>query len=420
MGMDLFRRLADSAEGTLRAEFLLARSALTRQLGYLEQATADLDAAVKILDVAEADGDASQSMILAGALCNRGNVHCQRSAYHESLADYERAVAIIERLSDDDSSTKIHLATLFVNRGNLLRELVRTREAIRDYTRAIQIHCCVFEPNLQAVDAALALAFLNRGNALADLWENEAALEDYSAAMNIYSCLIQSGQTEFRHQLGYLHVLRGTALEARGEVAKALDAFDEGIPIIREFVAAGRADLEHLLALAIMNRSATYHQLRRADDALLESDIAADRFRRLVETGRRDLEGFLAHALLNGAWIRYETGHALAGDEWLSRGRRIARVLIRGNHPEMLVVYIRYLAFIALAIVADRPTESVTLLEEAFDEFEKALQEEAKPETLTLAFNRTMQRIDAVVSTLRSHGFDSDRYTRVRGFFTAR
>jgi tetratricopeptide (TPR) repeat protein len=409
-GIDLLRELAEASGGKVRAELLVARSALARQLGHLVDATTDLDQAIAILDNLEDE----EGVALAGALCNRGNVFRQRSLYEKSLADYQRSAEILDRLPIGDTSAQLHLATLLVNRGNLLRELARIREAIQDYTAAIDIHRHLFEPSRQVLDSELALALSNRGNARADLNQNDLALEDYAAGLGIYACLIELGQSEFQPQLAHLHVLRGTVLQAQGEHAGSLRALDAGVRVMKELVSSGRNDLEPSLALALMNRSLTLLRLSRHDEALEDSGTAITTYHRLVKAGREDLRGFQAHSLLSGALIRYELGDSAGASECLAEGRGIALPMVRRSEREMLIVYVRYLILIATAIATQHPTQSVALLNEALDEVGLAADDKQTFEALAAPIYALLGPLQSVEPILCAQGLDESRYTHVR------
>ena len=60
----------------------------------------------------------------------------------EALAEYDKALAIYERLVDEEQQTHLAngLAKAYMNKGNALADLTRLAEALAEYDKAIAIY----------------------------------------------------------------------------------------------------------------------------------------------------------------------------------------------------------------------------------------------------------------------------------------
>jgi tetratricopeptide (TPR) repeat protein len=230
-----------------------------------------------------------------GALVQRGYILHGLQRYDESLAAFERFLAVRpgdvecleqrghmlwhlrrhdEALAALDEAARVDpaRAVALVYRGNVLRALKRGDEALDAFDRAIEI-----DPNY-------AMAHNNRGNALNSLGRFDDALEACDRAIEIDPnlALAHSGRGSALGSLGRFddalvacdraiaidpadaagHDNRGNALRSLGRLDDALEAHDRAIAI------------EPNRAGAHTNRGNALHSLRRFHEALEAYDRA--------------------------------------------------------------------------------------------------------------------------------------------------
>jgi predicted O-linked N-acetylglucosamine transferase (SPINDLY family) len=220
------------------------------QAGRLEEALADIDAALKINpDDAEAvlnranvlklldrplEAVAGYDQALAlnpgwtQAENNRGTVLQALGRFEDALAAYDRV--LIETPGNVEALN---------NRGSVLQDLKRPAEALASYDAALRL-----APNFAA-------AFNNRGSALLELKRFADALSCFDRALTL------------RPEDAQVMNNRGNALQGLARYEEALAAYDQAL--------AARPDY----AQALNNRGEALQQLKRHEEALAAFDRAA-------------------------------------------------------------------------------------------------------------------------------------------------
>jgi tetratricopeptide (TPR) repeat protein len=404
---------AGASTGRRRAQFLIARSAMSRNLGSFEPALKDLDEAVALLEAPGTERSAEERASLAGALSNRGNVCRQLARYDQARADLDRAVAELEALAAADDGRRLQLAKMLLNRSILWRETGRLRRAVEDCTAAIRLHQAHLPPLLQSIDPDLASAFLNRGNIHADLYESEPALHDHEEAMAIYSRLLRIGQGEFGWGLANARQARATVLISIGRHAEALAELDEAVTVLDELAQAGRQDLEASLGLGLMNRATALAGLGRFPEALKENEAAVSLFRRLTRADW-DTEGLLAHALLSGAVLRYRAGDLSGAEHCRQEGMEFSKRLMLQGEREILTVFVRHSVEAGLTLLAGDSAAGAALMSGALAVAEQALAAPDPSEALAAAVRHLLPRVEARQFLLEPSGFDLQILARLR------
>jgi predicted TPR repeat methyltransferase len=156
-----------------------------------------------------------------------GILRFQQGRFAESLASYDKALAIKPRAAD-----------VLSNRGSALRSLKRSAEALASYDKAL------------AIDPDAASVLNNRGNALRDLDRAAEALASFDKALAIKPDYVEA----INH--------RGNALRDLTRPAEALASYDKALAINPD-------DAETLC-----NRASALQDLQRHAEALASYDIA--------------------------------------------------------------------------------------------------------------------------------------------------
>ena len=225
------------------------RGNLYRIMGDFGRARADLDRAIGIKaapeyffargysfqmqkEYAKAISDYTAALELdprfPGAYLNRGNVHHQKGAYQEALADLSKAVSL------EPSKNAL------MNRGNVLSALKRDDEALADYQAAI-----VLDPQDWNAWRLRGVAHGKKGNL-------ELALADLNKAISI-----ESGNAD-------LYNNRGFTLFLQKDFAGALVDYERAIA------------LDPLSALAFQNRGNLYAVKKEAQSACADWQRACE------------------------------------------------------------------------------------------------------------------------------------------------
>jgi tetratricopeptide (TPR) repeat protein len=240
----LYRRVLEHRPGSFDCQHLLG--VISYQRGNCLEAVRQIDAALKI------------NSRVADAHLNRGNALLRLKRFDESLASYDKAIAL---KGERDPA-------LLNCRGSVLRNLGRLDEALADLDQAI------------ALRPDLVEAFNNRANVLKDLERLDAALADYDRAI-----ALRPDNADAFNNRGNLHKLLAhderalldyeKAIALRPDYAEAFYNHGTMLYDLERFDAA-LAQLSRAIALkpdyaeAFYNRGTALMALRRIDDALAD------------------------------------------------------------------------------------------------------------------------------------------------------
>ena len=229
---------------------------------------------------------------LAGAYMNRANVIYETGDIAAAIADYGRAIAameeIQERLEPDGrwpNEWKNDLARTCMNRGVALDELNKLEAALADYDRAIALMEGLreeLEPaNEWSLDwrNSLASAYTNRGVTRRKAGDSDLAIEDYGRAIElretIRAILEPQGQwpPAWKNNLASAYVNRGVAQKSEN-VEEAIADFGRAIDL-RENLRAELESQHHWppawqndLAGAYLNRGNSWRMAGQPQEAI--------------------------------------------------------------------------------------------------------------------------------------------------------
>jgi tetratricopeptide (TPR) repeat protein len=229
---------------------------------------------------------------LAGALVNRGVAKAQLGQPLEAVADFDQAIAILERLVGQVAGQEgpvewvENLAGALLNRGSALISLGRRVEAAADCDQAIEIlRWLVEQEGCLELSNDLAGVLMNRGMTLEDLHRLKEAQAAYDQAIAIRRRLVeQEGRHELANDLATALVNRGNVLDSLGGLEEAMVAYDQALAIRRRLAEQeGRLELASDLAGALINRGNTLERLGRLQEAMVACDEAIAVLQRLVE-----------------------------------------------------------------------------------------------------------------------------------------
>jgi tetratricopeptide (TPR) repeat protein len=240
----LYRRVLEHRPGSFDCQHLLG--VISYQRGNCLEAVRQIDAALKI------------NSRVADAHLNRGNALLRLKRFDESLASYDKAIAI---KGEPDPA-------LLNCRGSVLRNLGRLDEALADLDAAI------------ALRPDLVEAFNNRANVLKDMERLDAALADYDRAIalksdnadafnnrgNLHKLLDQPDQALLDYEKAIaLQPDYAEAFYNHGTMLSDLGRFDAALTQLSRAI-----DCRPGYAEAFYNRGTALMALRRLDDALAD------------------------------------------------------------------------------------------------------------------------------------------------------
>jgi len=197
----------------------------------------------------------------AAVLGRRGVTYGRMGRYEESLADFDRAIAL-----DPDKAWYI------ASRGETYRQMGRNEEALADFDRAM------------GLDPDDASYIAGRGWTYRQMGRNEEALADFDRAMELkpdYAWAVASRGMTYRLIRRYEEALVdfNKAIELDPDYAWAIDRRGVTCFLMKRYEEA-LADFERALELDpdnfsfISNRAQAYRQMGRYEEALTDLDRA--------------------------------------------------------------------------------------------------------------------------------------------------
>ena len=122
-----------------------------------------------------------------------------------------------------------------MNKGVVLRNLQRIPEALEEYDKAIAIwERLVHHEQQTHLANELAKAYLNKGNALQNLQQLTEALEGYDKAIAIWERLVHhEQQTHLANELATAYMNKALLLEKQKEWGAALDGYEAAVQLSR-------------------------------------------------------------------------------------------------------------------------------------------------------------------------------------------
>ena len=239
---------------------------------------------------------------LAVLCVHKGFIHESLDDLPGALVEYDRAIAILDRLVEFEGRSELApaLAGACMNKGNALRTLKDLHAAVRLHQRARTIHERLVEREGRSELAPdLAKTCMNEAIVHRELGNARDAVGLLDRAIAIYQRLVeQEGRSELASILALAYMNKAVALAAVRDKRTAIEFYGQAIAIFERLVEReGRDELAHDLARACMNKGLAVRGLGNLKEAagFLERSVAI--YERLVEReGRRELAGDLANA----------------------------------------------------------------------------------------------------------------------------
>ncbi|NUL83337.1 MAG: hypothetical protein HUU60_11535 [Armatimonadetes bacterium] len=244
---------------------------------------------------------------LAKAYMNRGNAKQGLQQFGAAVADYGKAIEIMETLREafEESGQpwpaefQNDLAAAYLNRGVARNGLQQFGAAVADCGEAIELMKALrkaFEESRQPWPAAfqndLARAYMNRGNAKQGLQQFDAAIEDCGEAIKLMKALRKAFEESrqpwpaaFQNDLARAYLNRGNAQQGLQQFGAAIADYDKAIQIrvaLRKALGdQWPAQFQNDLAKAYMNRGNAQQGLQQFGAAVEDYDKAIEIARNL-------------------------------------------------------------------------------------------------------------------------------------------
>jgi tetratricopeptide (TPR) repeat protein len=405
---ELLGRITRGAPAVLRHAFGPPCAAMLRQLGRLDEASQLLGEVIEALSLSMDSVSLEARLQLARAFVNRGNVRRQQREFCAAIADFDQACDIAGMLSPFLESAELLSAKAHANRGNSLDEIGQVTNALADYAFAIHLYNGLAAAGSE-VERLLLNVRLSRANVLCEIQCYAESIQLYDQVIAAYHELLDRGFEEFRPQWAHAHTMRGFAIADSGKSAEALPDYNLAVCELARLVQEGRRDLEQDLGLAFMNRSLAYIDLEQWAEAFTDCNQAIAVMERLYSDGRLHVAGWLAHALINRseALVALERYDEAAQDR--RRGFDAFRQMAGLNSAQASMVFFRKLLTTARILWKCDPSESSTLLKEAFDLCVRKLEQAPENEAFVLEVHRGIVRWVGREDDLAQAGIDLDR-----------
>jgi tetratricopeptide (TPR) repeat protein len=262
------------------------------QLTYFRRAIDLYDCALAIYHFLDNEGLAED---LARVYANKGAALSRLGQLLAAMAEYDRAIAIIEPLSDREPRTKLanNLATCYINKANAIDELGQSEKAITEYDKAIAIYVrLVFDDRHTELANELARACSNKGVALRHLGQSNEAMDEYGRAITIREWLINHDKrTELASELARVYKNKGVLLDDLRQWKEAIAEYEKAIVIYERLIdQEPSTGLTDDLAKAYMNKAIALAGDSEWSDTLVFYDQAAHLWSELVQqAGRLEL-----------------------------------------------------------------------------------------------------------------------------------
>jgi tetratricopeptide (TPR) repeat protein len=182
---------------------------------------------------------------LASVYNNKGIALDSLGKLNEAIAEYDKAILILERLVDGGRTELANdLASALMNKGVSLYSLGKLNEAIAEYDKAILSYKRLVDGGRTELANDLASALMNKGNALDSLGKLKEAIEFYGKAINSWEETLQRG--EF-HNLPNIAIALGNRLDTH-RTAGNTDLAEKDMRRLHELLAFTKQhkEIEHL------------------------------------------------------------------------------------------------------------------------------------------------------------------------------
>jgi eukaryotic-like serine/threonine-protein kinase len=314
---EAIRTLTPLATEHAGADFVAQLARSHYELGALQyrsnapgETRASFERAAEILQplVAQHPQIAEHRIELAKYVVAVGVLHANAERLPEARAQYERALSLVEGLTDPPGKTAVRmtLAALQNNLGINDRDSGRPAEAIARFMKACDIQRSIVhdDPEHSYQQDKLATFLFNLGETQRTHDRSKArAMASYDEARSLWTALGRKYPTVVEYQtkvarnhglLGFLHRLDGRYVEARTELAKSLELHEATFrdhPTIAGF--------KFGVAWARLNLGIVHHKTGRLADARTDLEPACELLGDLVRDNPENLfyRNYLGDAL---------------------------------------------------------------------------------------------------------------------------
>lgn len=409
-GVDLLEQLADASIGGLRADFLIARSALLQRFNSVRESLKDADEAISILDRSGVQfrGTDIQKASLARALVNRGNAKRIIGRSSDALPDFDEALNALAMCVTQFAALQSDVAQTRSNRGNALLDLGHWTQAREDFDAACEIYERLLETEPRRLGADLARTRINRGIVLAEIGENESALADFDQVTACLQRLIESGQPEMTPVLAHAGIMAGTVLSEIGRGFDACGRIDDALALLEPLNSDYRKDIAPLIALACMVKSKVSLRVEDALEASVCATRAISTYERLVSDGGEQFAGSLAHAQLIRAEVRQRSGDLPGAATDRHEGFDSLRKLMAAweGESDIVIVYMQRITSTIQYLCKEPGDESSRLLADLADCWPRICNHPDAPEAIRTTGRRCLDKLAPVLDSLVQSGGD--------------
>ncbi len=385
-------RIASLLIGQARAECLIVRAAMSRQLGALGDALADLHSAIQILrSISRA------RHTLANAFMNRGNVNRQLCRYNDALSDYSSSLDLLRTAKDPFREA---IALLLLNRAALLHDMGYCSRGLSDADAAVKL----LEGGQNSISLKdLPSALLIRGSIQADMELASEGILDYDRAASLWVARISAGEAECEARLASLRIVRSLSLSDMSQTDAALLDLEGALRFLEGRVQENHTEFEPDLAVATINLAAVQRRGGQLENALVSARRSVDLYKMLFDSGRLELEGYLAHALLQTARVAGEVGDWVLCRSQLEEGLAVSRGVLRKGQTDLLIPFLNQVGAVVWLLFPVDSNRAAALANEVLEQAADGLRAHPKSDLNCRKIAQFIKQLDeSEMSVLKS------------------
>jgi tetratricopeptide (TPR) repeat protein len=301
--ISILQSLVDNGRTELANDLAMAflnKGVSLHSLGKLSDAIVEYDKAIAIRNDLFENGRTELANELATAYTNKGFSLDNLGKLNEAILEHDKAIAILKPLVEGGRTEFANaLARAYLNKGVSLNKLVKLYEAIVEFDKAITIRQSLVDDGRPELANGLAMAYMTKGVSLGKLGKLNEAVEEFEKAIAIYEDLVEGGRAELVIDLAKSYRNKGVSLSSLGKLNEAIAEYEKVIAILKDLVDGGRAELANDLAGAYLSNGVSLYSLGKSSEAIVEYDKAISIWKDLVDNGRTELANDLASAFMN-------------------------------------------------------------------------------------------------------------------------
>ncbi len=408
-GIDILGELAAKSKNELRGQFLLARAQMHQQLARAQLSLEDVEEAIAIFEKPMPSISHSAIGNLAKAVATRGNIHRETGSSKIAVLDFDKAIAILDTISNKSIDERLDFAKILVNRGAALHGSGSLSKAIFDYNRALDIWNKTARENPRWDQITLVPTLTNRGLAFLDFGKADRAIKDFEKAISICTKQQSRMSQETTRHLAHAKSMLGIALRKSGELKKAIVYANESVVSLQTHVEEGRNDYDHLLAFALISRANIYIVQQLWQKAQHDCDKSILIYKQLVTEAGSHFLVMLYHSQCTRAIARYNIGDLIGSDEdrraWFEGYKQLIREW--SSECEVRIGFLSDTLKTADYLLTTKREESISLIDGFVEEVELAFVEGEGTEFLRNYLFRAVPIIEILISKMEALGYDT-------------